>query len=103
MTTTADRASRGCRQSRGRARSRRDGPWLSASCRPRRARPKYWETSLPDLGEPIGAPVHQLADIAERDRLPFAVDDARLLGNIVPAALLLAGLLGDVADIPQLF
>ena len=57
----------------------------------------------PDFGEPIGAPVHQLADIAERHRLPFAVDNARLLGDIVPAALLFAGLLGDVADIEQLF
>ena len=65
--------------------------------------PSIGKLLYPDLGEPIGAPVHQLADIAERDRLPFAVDDARLLGNIVPAALLLAGLLGDVADIQQLF
>src|SRR2546421_8080285 len=35
----------------------------------------------------------QLADIAVRDRLPFAVDDAGLLGGVVPAALLLADLL----------
>src|SRR5215467_10245641 len=55
-----------------------------------------------DLGEPIGAPVHQLAYIAERHRLPFAVDKPCLFGNIVPAALFLAGLFRDVADIEQL-
>src|SRR4029453_9920229 len=50
-----------------------------------------------DLSKPIGAPVHQLADIAERDRLPSAVDDRRLLGRVVPATLLLPGLFGDVS------
>jgi hypothetical protein len=61
--------------------------------------PAIGEFLHPDLGEPIGAPVHQLADIAERHRLPLAVDDPRFLGDIVPASLLFPGLLGDVADI----
>ncbi len=51
------------------------------------------------LLEPVGAPVHQLADIAERDRLPLAVDDNGLLRRVVPAAILLAGLLRDIADV----
>src|SRR5262249_3267059 len=48
-----------------------------------------------------GPPVHQLPDIAERNRLPFAVDDCCFLGRVVPAALLLSDLFGDVADVEQ--
>src|SRR5579859_6802520 len=54
------------------------------------------------LREPVGPPVHQLADITERKRLPLAVDDHRLFRGIVPPAILLADALGDVADIGQL-
>ena len=54
-----------------------------------------------DLGKPIGAPVHQLADIAEGDRLPSVIDNRGLLRRVVPAALLLPGLFGDVAHIEQ--
>src|SRR3954467_12244940 len=54
-----------------------------------------------DFGEPVRAVVHQLADIAEWNRLPLAVDDDRVLDRIVPATRLLADLFGDVADIDQ--
>ena len=64
--------------------------------------PGVGELLDPDLGKPVGAPVHQLPDVAVRDRPPFAVDNSGFPGRIVPAALLLAGLLGDVADIHQL-
>jgi hypothetical protein len=55
-----------------------------------------------DLLEPVHTPVHQLPDIAEGNGLPFAIDDAGLLGRFVPTALLLADLLGDVADVDVL-
>src|SRR5262245_11000220 len=50
-------------------------------------------------GKPIGTPVHQLADIAERDRLPFTVHQHGFPAGIVPAALGFADVVGDVADV----
>ncbi len=61
--------------------------------------PGIGEFVVTGLLEPVGAPVHQLADIAERDRLPLAVDDDGFLCRVVPAAVFLADLLGDIADI----
>ena len=52
-----------------------------------------------DLLEPVHAPVHQLADVAERDGLPFAVDHAGFLGLLIPAALLLADRFREVAHV----
>ena len=52
-----------------------------------------------DFGEPVGAPVHQLTDIAEGDCLPFAVHDNGLPAGVVPAALRLADLVGDVVNV----
>jgi hypothetical protein len=51
----------------------------------------------PDFGKPVGAPVHQLSDVAEWKRLPFAVHQNGLPAGLVPAPLRLADLLGHVA------
>ena len=61
--------------------------------------PGVGEFRDPDLLEIVGPPVHQLADIAERNALPFAVDEDRLLACRIPAALRLSGLLGDIGDV----
>jgi len=55
-----------------------------------------------DFGEPVGPPIHQLTDIAERHRLPFAVDDNRLASGVVPAAVLVADLLAEICDVEVL-
>src|SRR5712691_10486477 len=102
MTTTAGTANRGCRRNRGQVPVRTGGPWPSVSCRRRRTLPRSREILDPDFREPVLSPVHQLADIAERDRLPFAVDDRRLAGGVVPAALLFADVFGKLANIEQL-
>src|SRR5207302_9401501 len=52
-----------------------------------------------DFGEPVGPPYHELADVAEGERLPPAVDERRLLGALVPTAVLPADLRGDVAQV----
>ena len=55
-----------------------------------------------DFAKPIGAPVHELADVAERDRFPLAVDDHQFFDEVVPTAIFLADRFGDVADIDEL-
>src|SRR5262245_58333621 len=57
----------------------------------------------PHLGKPIGAPVHQLADIAEWDCLPFAVQEHGFLAGVIPATLCLAYFLGDITDVEIFF
>ena len=52
-----------------------------------------------DFGEVVGAPVHQLTDIGEGDGLPLAVDEDAFLAGVVPAALRLADVVGDIADV----
>ena len=52
-----------------------------------------------DFGEPVGPPDHELADVAEGERLPPAVDERRLLGALVPTAVLPADLRSDVAQV----
>src|SRR5262249_30901993 len=63
--------------------------------------PSFRKLRDTDLGKPISAPVHQLADIAERERLPSVVDDSSLPRRVIPTALLLPGLFGNVAHIQQ--
>src|SRR5215510_7648880 len=55
-----------------------------------------------DLRKPVGAPVHELADIAERDCLPFAVHHDGFFSSVIPAALRISDVLGNIADV-QIF
>src|SRR5882757_3766645 len=64
--------------------------------------PGVRELVVARLLEPVGAPVHQLADVAERDGLPLAVDHHGFLRRLVPAAGFLADLGGDVAHVDEL-
>ena len=64
--------------------------------------PGVGELVVARLLEPVGAPVHQLADVGVRDRLPLAVDHHGFLRRLVPAAAFLADLGGDVAHIDEL-
>jgi hypothetical protein len=64
--------------------------------------PGVGELLVACLLEPVGAPVHELADIAERYGLPLAVDHHGFLGVWIPATRLLADLGGDVGDIDEL-
>ena len=55
------------------------------------------------LLEPVAAIRHALADVPERHRLPLAFPHGEVLDFRVPAALLFAGLLGDVGDVQEPF
>jgi len=52
-----------------------------------------------NLFEPVYPIIHELADIAERNGFPFAVDDHGLGRGIVPAAALLTDSGCDVGQI----
>src|SRR5690242_5092002 len=65
--------------------------------------PRVRELLDASFRKPVTAPVHDLADIAERNRLPFAVHDDGFLGRVVPAAVLLTDLISNIADIGKLF
>src|SRR5262249_61108299 len=55
------------------------------------------------LGKPIGAPVHQLADIAEGDCLPLAVHERGFLAGVVPTTLCFANVFGYVFNVDLFF
>src|SRR6516164_11631283 len=56
-----------------------------------------------DLRKPIGAPVHQLADIAEWNCLPFVVQEHGFLAGVIPTTLCFANFLGYVPDVEIFF
>ena len=61
--------------------------------------PGVGEALDPGLVEPVLPVVHQLADVSVGHRLPLALVDGQALDLVVPAALLLAHLLGDVGHV----
>src|SRR5215831_19867029 len=61
--------------------------------------PSIRELLDPNLSKPIGAPVHQLANITEWDRLPFVVHEHGFFAGVIPATLCFADFLGNVTDV----
>src|SRR5215467_7886092 len=55
------------------------------------------------LRKPIGAPVHQLTDIAEWDCLPFVVQEHSFLAGVIPTTLCFANFFGYVPDVEIFF
>ena len=103
MTTAADTASHGCRRAMPQFKAERVPCFLQLDPGFHQPVPGVREILDPHFVEPVHAVVHELANVAEGDRFPLALDHHGLGRGVVPAAALLADGGGDVGQIHEFF